>query len=106
MFNRILMQVVAIAFVSACSADGTVGQEGSPLWKMQKTKAEQRAHWLNVCEDYGFKADTDAMAECIQKESSGRSSSGSTSARLDQLENARRTECILSGRPYGGGICF
>ena len=94
--------LLAALSVAACSADGTVGREGSPAWKMQKTRAEQKAHWLGVCKDYGFKPGTDAMAQCIQKESGG----GSDSARLKKLENARRTECILNGGAYGGGICF
>ena len=94
--------LIAALVLAACSQDGTLGQEGSPAWKWQKTKAEQKAHWLGVCEDYGFKRGTDAMAECIQTESSGRSAS----RRIDALENARRTECIINGGAYGGGICF
>ena len=115
MLNRILISVVAAAIVSGCSADGTLGLEGSPAWKMQKTQAEQRAYWLGVCKDYGFKPNTDAMAQCIQKESSGRkessrsafdSASDSTTSRLDHLESGRRTECILSGGVYSVGVCY
>ena len=102
---RLLCTLLTTLSVAGCSADGTLGREGSPAWKMQKTKAEQKAHWLGVCRDYGFKPDTDAMAQCIQKESRGGGSS-SADARLDALENARRTECILGGGAYGGGICF
>lgn len=108
---KLLIILLATLSVAACASDGTFGQEGSPAWKMQKTNAEQKAHWLGVCKGYGFKPGTDAMAQCIQTESGGRGrggrgSGGSDSARLDALENARRTECILGGGAYGGGICF
>ena len=97
--------LLILTLISGCSADGTIGQEGSPAWRWQKTEAEQKVYWLNKCSGYGFKHNTDAMARCIQKESSG-SGSSSTDARLDALENARRTQCILNGASYGGGICF
>ena len=104
---KLSVLMLATLTLAACSADGTIGREGSPAWKMQKTKAEQKAHWLGVCKDYGFNPGTDAMAQCIQKESSGRrSGSSSDSARIARLENARRTECILNGGAYGGGFCF
>lgn len=103
---KLITILLATLSVAACASDGTLGQEGSPVWKMQKTNAEQKAHWLGVCEGYGFKPGTDAMAQCIQTESGGRGRGGSDSARLDALENARRTECILGGGAYGGGICF
>ena len=68
MFRSVLIGCCILSLMG-CSENGSLGQEGSPAWKWQNSKSEQKAYWVGKCRDYGFKVGTDAMAECVQRES-------------------------------------
>ena len=61
-----------LALTGCLNSDGSFFPPGSPAWRMEQSPAQQKAYWAQVCQNYGFKIGTSDMAQCIQKESTGR----------------------------------
>lgn len=43
-------------------------QQGSLAWFSSASRSERVAHFQSICGGYGFKPNTDKMAECIARE--------------------------------------
>jgi hypothetical protein len=114
---RLVTAIGCAVLLSGC-ADGALGVRGSPAWRMTAPDSAQREFFTGVCLDKGYKLNTPEMDACVRsrpRSSGGIGYSGNDSsesrmraleARQRQMEDARRTECILGGGSYGGGQCF
>ena len=81
--------LAALGYVAGCAADGAAGREGSPVWFMRTTPAEQAAYFQSVCVTYGFKPNTPQMAQCIQTEATNTRSSARK--RMQDISNSNTT---------------
>lgn len=76
-----------------CSGSG-LGIPGTPVWFATTPPAEQATYFRTRCESYGFKAGTDAMAQCIQNEA--------LSSRNRRARRITTTHC--NATPFGGSV--
>lgn len=113
---RIPASLCFLFILSGC-ADGALGVRGSPAWRMTAPESAQREFFIGVCLDKGYRLNSPEIEACVRaKPRSAMSGSSPYSAsesrmrelerRQEQMDGARRTECILGGGSYGGGQCF
>jgi hypothetical protein len=98
-----LLLVALSGLMFGCAADGGMGVEGSPIWFMRTTPAQQAAYFGQVCAGYGYAANTPEMSQCIAMESREARAQGAANMRAAnanmQLNRPRSTTC---NRTIGG----
>ncbi len=92
-----------ICAVSACDAEGNLGEEGSPLWYKRTSIEEQIAYFKPNCIAYGFADPSPEMSICIQNEmqeakaSARENYNASKQRREDRMSQRLKTTCTTVG---------
>ena|SRR5690554_5368024 len=89
------MLCVALLVLAGCQ-NGGIGRAESPAWFMTATPEQQLAYFSKRCASYGFKPETNEMANCIMAES--RSSRGQARATMDVASQNMAMQNIASQR--------
>ena len=93
-FYELTMRKTAKFFIFAIVLSSCTTEVGSNNWFSTATDLEIKRYLQFSCEGYGFKKDTDAMRECIQREANAQKERAATSGRL----NEPRIGITLRGR--------
>jgi hypothetical protein len=90
--------LAAVGLLASCAADGRAGVEGSPVWFMRTTPAEQAQYFQSICVTYGFGLNTPQMAQCIQTEAANsRADSRRTMENIADSNRTTSTNCTGFG---------
>ncbi|TWI32738.1 hypothetical protein [Paracoccus sulfuroxidans] len=95
--RRIALSLIVIG-LSACSEDGSLGQEGSPVWLSTASQEAKTAYFTKVCSGYGFQPGTPHMAQCIQTETGNIRARGAAAAASYQASQPTYTTCNRFGQ--------
>lgn len=66
--KNLLVVLAGVATLSGCQ-NGGIGMAESPAWYMTATPEQQMAYFSKRCAAYGFKKNTNEMAQCLMIES-------------------------------------
>ena len=97
-YTSLALAVIVAGLMAGCAEDGGAGREGSPVWFMRTSAAEQAAYFQSVCVSYGFKPNTPEMAQCMQTEAlNARNSASSRMQAVSNSYQTTRTNCTGFG---------
>ena len=69
MRKTLVMGFVGLSLLTGCDATGGIGAEGSGFWNLRHMSSTAKNQYVTKkCQQYGYKAGTDAMRDCIADE--------------------------------------
>ncbi|MAI57582.1 MAG: hypothetical protein CML56_01105 [Rhodobacteraceae bacterium] len=71
--NKVIKIIIIATLISSCSPE-----VGSNAWFRTASDLEKKSYLQFSCEGYGFKKGTNAMLECIQRESNAQKERAAT----------------------------